>query len=119
MIGWVDNMTTALVRLIEGKNIVGMFVYRDPEDLFWLIDQATNPYECEFINLKYGGLIWKNESPPLFSDAFFNAWNADDDGEAIGDMNDEFYDGAQLDEYAFNQAIDSDWTPITKKFKGE
>jgi hypothetical protein len=113
-------MATALVRLIEGKNIVGMFVYRDPEDLFWLVDQATNPYECEFINIKYGGLIWKNESAPLFSDAFFNAWNADDDGELLNEVgSDETYDGAQLDEYAFEQAIDSDWTKITKKFKDE
>jgi hypothetical protein len=111
-------MATALVRIIEDKQIVGMFVYRDPEDLFWLVDQAPNPYECEFINIKYGGLIWKDKSSTLISEKLFNAWHADDDGELLNEIgSDEIYDGAQLDDYAFEQALDSDWTKITKKFK--
>jgi hypothetical protein len=109
-------MATALVRMIEDKQIVGMFVYRDPQDLFWLVDQATNPYACEFVNLKYGGLIWKKNAGPLISDDLYKAWNADDDGESLNEIDDEIYDGASLDEYSFEQAIDSDWTPITKKF---
>ena len=66
-------MATALVRMIEDQQIVGMFVYKKPEDLFWLVDQITDPFECEFIDI-------------------------------------------QLDEYSFNQVIDSKWTKITKKF---
>lgn len=109
-------MATALVRMIEDKQIVGMFVYKEPEDLFWLIDQAGNPYDCEFINLKYGGLIWESESGPIISDEMQKAWDADDDGEAIGNIEDEIFDGGRLDAYAFEQAIDSKWTKITKKF---
>ena len=111
-------MATALVRTIEDKQIVGMFVYRDPEDLYWLVDQTMNPYECEFVNLKYGGLIWKSESNTIISDALYDAWNADDDGKSLNGVEDEIFNGAQLDDYAFEQAIDSDWTKITKKFYG-
>ncbi len=113
-------MATALVRHIDDKQIVGMFAYRELGELFWLVDEATNPYECEFINLKYGGLIWKNESAPLISDDLYKAWHADDDGELLNETgSDEFYDGAQLDEYAFEQALDSDWIKITKKHRNE
>lgn len=111
-------MATALVRMIEDKQIVGMFVYKEPEDLFWLVDQSTNPYACEFINLKYGGLIWKQNAGPLISDKLKEAWNADDDGELLNEVGDETYDNASLDEYAFEQAVDSKWIQITKKFSG-
>ena len=109
-------MATALVRHIDDRQIVGMFVYKEPEDLFWLVDQATNPYLCEFINLKYGGIIWENETGPVISNEMQKAWDADDDGESIGNVEDEIFDGARLDSYAFEQAIDSNWTKITKKF---
>ena len=38
-------MGTAIVRMKSDKQIVGMFVYRSQKDLFWLVDQATDPYE--------------------------------------------------------------------------
>ena len=37
-------MATALVRMIEDQQIVGMFVYKEPEDLFWLVDQIEDPF---------------------------------------------------------------------------
>ena len=116
MNGWVNNMATALVRMIEDQQIVGMFVYKEPEDLFWLVDQIEDPFHCEFIDIKYGGLIWEKESKPVISNEFFNIWHNSDDIKAIEALEDEVYDGAQLDEYSFNQVIDSKWTKITKKF---
>jgi hypothetical protein len=109
-------MATALVRMIEDQQIVGMFVYKEPEDLFWLVDQIEDPFHCEFIDIKYGGLIWEKESKPVISNKFFNTWHNSDDIKAIEALEDEVYDGAQLDEYSFNQVIDSKWTKITKKF---
>ena len=111
-------MATALVRIIEDQQIVGMFVYEKPEDLFGLVDQIVDPFYCEFINIKYGGLIWGNKSNPIISDKFYDIWHNSNNIEAIETLEDEVYDGAHLDDYAFNQIIDSKWTKINKKFMG-
>ena len=43
-------MATALVRMIEDQQIVGMFVYKEPEDLFWLVDDFGPPILVHEIN---------------------------------------------------------------------
>lgn len=50
--------STALVRLIRNKELVGIFSYPTKPELFDLIDQCTSPYETEYIVLHRGGIYW-------------------------------------------------------------
>jgi hypothetical protein len=53
-------MTTALVRIKDDKQLVGIFTYQteDVGELFNLVDQCMNPNECEYIEIHYGGFYW-------------------------------------------------------------
>ena len=56
-------MTTALVRIKEDKQLVGIFTYQSKGvgELFNLVDQCTNPYGCEYIEINYGGVYWADD----------------------------------------------------------
>ena len=109
-------MATALVRMIDDRQIVGIFVYRDLEQLFWLIDQATDPYQCEYFNVKKGGIIWYDQAKELISKKLEKAWNTHDEGE-LDEFGDEKFDGASLCEYAYMQAIDTNWIKVKEHYK--
>jgi hypothetical protein len=109
-------MATALVRIIGDRQIVGIFAYRDLEELFWLIDQATDPYQCEYFNLKNGGIIWYDKANQLISKNLEKAWAAHDE-YSLDEFGDENFDGARLDEYSFMQAIDAKWIKIKEHYK--
>ena len=47
-------MSTYLVRLQGGYELVGMFVADSRMALFWSIDEVTNPGQCEFCRLSDG-----------------------------------------------------------------
>ena len=53
-------MTTALVRIKDDKQLVGIFTYQTEYvgELFNLVDQCTSPYGCEYIEINYGGVYW-------------------------------------------------------------
>ena len=53
-------MTTALVRIKEDKQLVGIFTYQVESvgELFNLVDQCMNPNECEYLEINYGGFYW-------------------------------------------------------------
>ena len=116
MNGWVNNMATALVRHYDDRQIVGIFAYRDLEELFWLIDQASDPYKCEYFNLKNGGVIWYDKANQLISENLEKAWTSHDEGE-LDEFGDETFDGAKLDEYSFLQAAEAKWIKIKDTYK--
>lgn len=52
-------MANYLVRLIENKEIVGFFSAGSDHELFWLVDECTDPWGCERQKLVGGwGVIW-------------------------------------------------------------
>jgi hypothetical protein len=55
-------MTAYLVRLTAEQahphEIVGIFVAETRDALFWLVDEAASPLECECIKLGNGGIYW-------------------------------------------------------------
>lgn len=54
----VIPMSAYLVRIKEGKDIVGIFVCEGPKMLFDLVDECTSPVECEYTTLPSGGIYW-------------------------------------------------------------
>jgi len=60
-------MTTALVRIRDDCQVVGMFSFTNLMDLFWLIDECTDPYQCEFIRIEHGGIYFPNNADKLYT----------------------------------------------------
>lgn len=87
-------MPTAFVRLIDNRELVGFFAYSTKEDLFWLTDQVTDPYQCEFLNINHGGFKWEGKGPELFSQEYL------DDEDAL--LEGPEFSGAYICDYAFS-----------------
>lgn len=62
-------MNVYLARLIQNKEVVGLFAAENMRDLFWAIDEVTNPYECEWIEAPSGaGVCFHNPNEPSTDD---------------------------------------------------
>jgi hypothetical protein len=80
-------MATALVRMRDDYQIVGIFTFTTLMELFWSIDECTDPYECEFIRIQHGGIYFPNEADKLYTWKEIKAKNVDiTNGEHCGDM---------------------------------
>jgi hypothetical protein len=51
-------MTTYVVRVEESKEFVGIYAASNEPELFWLVDQLTDPYICEYARLNFGGICF-------------------------------------------------------------
>lgn len=55
-------MLVNIVRLKENHELVGIFAVNTIDDLFWLVDECTSPYDCEYTPLSNpGGIIWPTQ----------------------------------------------------------
>jgi hypothetical protein len=102
------NMSTAIVRLKETKEIVGFYAHEDSLDLFAMVDEVTDPYACEYMSIIYGGFHWPNsEAAIIFSDEYL---------ASDGDMETPSFNGAEMSEGLFNELLSNDeWIPFTEK----
>lgn len=96
-------MATAIVRVKDTKQLVGLYAYRNRSELFNLVDQLVSPFYCEFMTVQYGGLHFPNGTPVIDR----QDWNEQEEYE------DRVYDGATLDEGLDSRIDDDDW----KEFK--
>ena len=51
-------MPTYLVRTIKGHDLVGVFVAPNVFALALLVDECTDPGDCEYQRMKPGGIMW-------------------------------------------------------------
>jgi hypothetical protein len=58
-------MPTYLVRTIDKKDLVGIFVAPDVFALALLVDECTDPADCEYQRMKPGGLMWTSPAVPV------------------------------------------------------
>ena len=58
-------MPTYLVRIIEGHDLVGIFVAPSVLALAVLVDECTDPGSCEYQRLKPGGVMWTSPAVPV------------------------------------------------------
>ena len=68
-------MLTAVVRLQESHELVGLFVYTSMSDFFWLVDECCDPYECEYLNIEYGGVFFPKKADKLLTDSDFSDYD--------------------------------------------
>jgi len=47
-------MTTYLVRTTESKRMIGVFAAEDSAQLFYVVDEALDPFRCEYLRLTAG-----------------------------------------------------------------
>lgn len=53
-------MRAFLVRVIETKDLVGIFVASSVLELADLVDECCDPHMCEYVSAKSGGLYWEH-----------------------------------------------------------
>jgi hypothetical protein len=58
-------MPTYLVRLMDNLDLVGVFVARNVADLAIVVDECTDPWDCEYIVLGVGGIMWSSPAIPI------------------------------------------------------
>ena len=51
-------MGAYVVRLVENKDLVGIFIAESVQQLILLIDEAEDPDVCEYASLGSGGVYW-------------------------------------------------------------
>ena len=107
-----ENMATAIVRLKKDKQIVGVFAYRDKTELFWLADEVTDPYGCEYVDFKYGGIVWNKQAETLFDDKY-QAWvNSETEDDA---PHEQIFNGAEIDSYLWSRLSDANWKNVAEE----
>lgn len=70
-------MSGYVVRLIEGKEIVGVYTSKSVGFLASMVDEVCDPSECEYLPFGNGGLIWP--LPGAASLARFDKYDEDAD----------------------------------------
>ena len=68
-------MLAAVVRFQESHELVGLFVYTSMSDFFWLVDECCDPYECEYLNIEYGGVFFPKKADKLLTDSDFSDYD--------------------------------------------
>lgn len=59
-------MPTYFVRLIHNREAVGLFSAEDEEQLADVVDELTDPSDCEYAELdEPGGILWGRGAKPL------------------------------------------------------
>lgn len=58
-------MPTFLVRVIQNRDLVGIFFAPNPEYLADLVDECTDPVDCEYMRLPAGGIMWTSPAIPV------------------------------------------------------
>jgi hypothetical protein len=101
-------MPTFLVRIIETHDLVGIFVAQNIHRLAILIDECTDPGDCEFLRLPAGGVMWTSPAVPI-------PIERSDDNDDLGDPDPVPWARATLTESwwsGFHGYIDDDWIPL-------
>jgi hypothetical protein len=58
-------MTTFVVRVRDSREAIGIFSADDREELCYLVDEVTAATDCEFAEIRNGGVIWPAEAGTL------------------------------------------------------
>ena len=59
-------MSAYIVREISTDQVVGFVEADSIHELFWLVDEATDPYGCDYKRITNGGVLWQ-ESCGVYS----------------------------------------------------
>jgi hypothetical protein len=58
-------MPAYLVRIIETRDLVGIFVADDEEAVQSVVDECTDVLACEYLELPDGGVMWETPAVPV------------------------------------------------------
>jgi hypothetical protein len=102
-------MNLYLVRIIDTKEILGIFFDKDHDDLCWSIDEFMNPNECEYAELEIPfSMVWLQIGTPKepkghFEDSDYEEWNFD--GMSFGEYALGFLAELEDDEVEFKEVM--------------
>ena len=108
-------MPAYFVRVIDTHDLVGFFFARDLEELAIIIDEATDPIDCEYLRIGSGGIMWS--SPAV---AVPITWSSEDDHDSLGDLDPIPWSGASVTEEWWDDVYrsnDAKWRPVVPRFR--
>lgn len=103
-------LTPYAVRMTEDRQVVGIFVARDLDELAYLVDQCTDPAATEYLQLGRGGVYVGSAT-----DAQWPAREIrDEHGEPMDVVPQDAapLDGAELDDFWWLDMDAGDWFPL-------
>ena len=102
-------MPAYLVRIIETRDLVGIFVADDEGAVQRAVDECTDVPDCEYVEVPSGGVMWESPAVPVPLDT---AAKGDDEDAEIATLP---WSGASLTEGWWNFVHgfeDAEWTPF-------
>ena len=78
----VIGMPAYLVRLRSNRDVVGIFVAFDPDELELVVNECTDVEACEYLEMPDGGIMWTSPAIPVPIDM----GDADDPENEIPDL---------------------------------
>lgn len=93
-------MHAYVVRLKADRELVGVFVVDEPEDLHLLIDECCDAGACEYLTLPPGGLYHSADAPDVPT-------IYDPDQEATGEKMPDWFAGATMTDH-WNEVFTTD-----------
>lgn len=108
-------MPAYFVRIMDTHDLVGFFFANGLEELAIIIDEATDPVDCEYIRIGSGGIIWS--SPAV---AVPIAWPDEDDDDGPADPDPIPWSGASVTEEWWDdvyRSFETKWRPVIPRFK--
>lgn len=61
----METMPAYLVRLRANRDLVGIFVADDPEELEFVVYECTDVEACEYLEMPDGGIMWQSPAIPV------------------------------------------------------
>ncbi|PSO30525.1 hypothetical protein [Bradyrhizobium sp. MOS002] len=103
-------MPAYLVRLIKNRDLVGIFVADDEDELEFVVDECTDAAYCEYVELPDGGVMWTSPAKPIPIDL-----GTPDENDEVGDPFP--WRGASLTDQWWSIVYGNDvveWTPFVE-----
>jgi hypothetical protein len=58
-------MPAYIVRLRSNRDLVGIFVAFDPDELEFVVNECTDVEACEYLEMPDGGIMWTDPAIPV------------------------------------------------------
>ncbi|MGY4351239.1 hypothetical protein ACVWXM_007732 [Bradyrhizobium sp. GM7.3] len=101
-------MPAYLVRIIDTRDLVGIFVADNEDDLEIVVDECTDVPGCEYVELPAGGVMWESPAKPV-------PLNPGDPEEDASPVEDFPWGAASLTEawwFVAYGRVEVEWTPF-------
>lgn len=106
-------MNAYMVRLADSHEVVGIFVARSIDRLWWAVDECTSPQDCEYRKLGEGGVFVPGRTSAQWPTRTIHD-RIKDDGGIHPDDEDDLRGAILSEEWAIYDHENVKWTSLER-----